>query len=215
MAKSLKTYVYIDGFNLYYGALKGTPYKWLDVKKLLGQTLVPQTRIAAIKYFTAKVSGKLDPNTPKRQAAYLSALKAYIPELEIYYGHFSTHRKRAPLANPTPTKKTVEIIKVEEKGSDVNLAVHLLNDAWLGKYDVAAVVSNDSDLAEAMRIVKDERKKTVGIVYPARSVKNQYAQSAILRRNASFIKTLSKTSLANSQLPDPIPHTNFYKPVAW
>jgi hypothetical protein len=37
----MRTYVYIDAFNLYYGALKGTPYKWLDVKALFGSILKP------------------------------------------------------------------------------------------------------------------------------------------------------------------------------
>lgn len=215
MTKELRTYVYIDGFNLYYGALKKTPYKWLDVKSLLEKTLWPNYEIKAIKYFTARITGKLDPDSPKRQAAYLSALEKHIPELSIHYGHFNTHTTRAPLAKPTPSRKTVEILKTEEKGSDVNLAVHLLNDAWLNRYDVATVVSNDSDLAEALKIVKNDRHKTVGVIFPSRPIKNKYVQSFSLKQNATFIKTISKTKLAASQLPDPIPGTNFYKPVTW
>lgn len=60
--RNMRTYVYIDGFNLYYRALKGTPYKWSNLKALFIQPLNPQNKIQAIKYFTALVSGKIDPN---------------------------------------------------------------------------------------------------------------------------------------------------------
>ena len=61
----MRTSVYVDGFNLYYGAVKGTPYKWLD------------HRILTIKYFTAGVSGKLDPRPPIRQQTYWRAIRSH------------------------------------------------------------------------------------------------------------------------------------------
>ena len=63
----------------------------------------------------------------------------------------------------------MEVIKTEEKGSDVNLAVHLLNDAWLDRYECAVVVSNDSDLAEATRLVKEHTGKALGLITPGDS----------------------------------------------
>ena len=81
----------------------------------------------------------------------LRALRRYRPEVEVYFGHFLSHKVRAPLAQPAGDQRTVEVIRTEEKGSDVNLAVHLINDGWLDAYDCAVVVSNDSDIAEAMR----------------------------------------------------------------
>ena len=77
-----------------------------------------------------------------------------IPEISIYYGHFLSHVVSAPLARPTHNQRFADIIKTEEKGSDVNLAVHILNDCWLDKYDCAVIVSNDSDLAESLRLIK-------------------------------------------------------------
>ena len=85
---------------------------------------------------------------------YLRALCHYRPQVEVYFGHFLSHRVWAPLAQPVASRRTAEVIRTEEKGSDVNLAVHLLNDGWLDAYDCAVVVSNDSDIAEAMRLVK-------------------------------------------------------------
>src|SRR5438132_14031288 len=66
--------VYVDGFNLYYGCLKGTAFRWLDVGALC-RKLVPRNRVNRIRYFTARVSARPDdPDPPVRQAAYLRAL---------------------------------------------------------------------------------------------------------------------------------------------
>jgi len=159
----MRTYVYVDGFNLYYGALKGTPYKWLDLKALFTNVLQPHNQIEKIKYYTARVSARPDnPDAPTRQDHYLQALQAHIPELEIIKGHFIQKPVRMRLVKKLPSRLSmyVNVLKSEEKGSDVNLAVHLLNDAWNNCYDCAVVVSNDGDLAEAMRLVRKEKHKT-------------------------------------------------------
>jgi hypothetical protein len=111
--------VYIDGFNLYYGALKGTPYKWLDVVAL-ARRLVPNDRLGAVRYFTARVRPHPgDPQQPQRQQAYLRALGA-LPLVTIHLGHYLSHVTRMPLADPRPGgPRTVEVIKTEEKGSNV------------------------------------------------------------------------------------------------
>ena len=80
------TNVYVDGFNLYYGCLKGTPYKWLDLGALC-QALLPPNKIQRIRYFTAKVSVHADPHQPVRQSAYLRALQT-VPGLTVHLGNF-------------------------------------------------------------------------------------------------------------------------------
>lgn len=203
-----RTYIYVDGFNLYYGAVKSTPYKWLDLMAAFKALLHPQNQILAIKYFTAKVNGKIDPDAPTRQDAYIRALEAWIPELSVHYGHFLTHRKYRPLAaNP---KKFAEVLLTEEKGSDVNLAVHLVNDAWLDLYDAAFVVSNDSDLAQAIALVKHQNKKGVGVITPGKR-----RVAAELVKYAWPLLRLRAGLMAESQLPDPIPGTTIHKPPAW
>lgn len=128
-----KTIVYVDGFNLYYGLLRKTPNRWLDIDRLC-QLLLPKNTITKIKYFTAKVSARPDdPGQPTRQQTYLRAL-ATLPNVEIYFGHFLVHPAWAPLHVPTPAAQIhanrngvyVRITKTEEKGSDVNIASHLL-----------------------------------------------------------------------------------------
>ena len=207
----MRTFVYVDGFNLYYGALRGTPWKWLDLTALFAKVLQPHYDILKVKYFTARVSGTpADQSKPQRQDVYLRALLHYRAEVEVYYGHFLTHRVRAPLARPVGNQRTAEIVRTEEKGSDVNLAVHLLNDGWLKAYDCAVVVSNDSDIAEAMRLVKEHRRKRIGLVTPgARRASHQ------LTAHADFTRHIRPGAIRSSQLPNPIPGTNIRKPVGW
>ncbi len=208
----MRTSIYVDGFNLYYGAVKGTPWKWLDLKGLFAKLLRPHHRITDIKYFTARVSGHRDPQQPIRQQTYWRALQATTPELTLYQGTFLTHPVTWPLAVPIAGQTHAKVLKTEEKGSDVNLAVHLLNDAWLDKYDCAVVVSNDSDLAEAMRLISQHHpSKLLGLVFP----RHHGHPSAQLVKHASFVKKLGPHLLADSQLPEAIPGTNLRKPASW
>lgn len=120
----MKTNVYVDGFNLYYGALKGTPFRWLNIAELC-HIMLPRDTVSQIKYFTALVNPRpADPGQLTRQQIYLRALQT-IPDLEIIYGHFLTHEIMMPLA--PPQSGYARVIKTEEKGSDVNLALHLLS----------------------------------------------------------------------------------------
>ena len=208
----MKTYIYIDGFNFYYGAVRGTPFKWLDFKEFFTCVLKSHHQILSIKYFTALVSATPnDPNKTIRQKTYIRALESHIPEMKVYYGHFLSHEISAPLACPSGGKRFENVIKTEEKGSDVNLAVHLLNDAWLDRYDCAVVVSNDSDLAEAMCLVKEHHsKKLLGLVTPGEG-----RTSKQLQKHADFVRKVRRGALAKTQLPDPIPGTTLHKPSEW
>lgn len=82
-----RAYVYVDDFNLFYACLKGSPYKWLDLNKLIS-FYFPKYKIEKIKYFTAIVNArKNDLNKPARQLAYLRALKT-LDNLEVILGTF-------------------------------------------------------------------------------------------------------------------------------
>src|SRR3989338_3038476 len=136
MDKKKRTTIYVDGFNLYYGCLKNSPHKWLDLKVLFSNLLDSSHQIQIIKYYTAHISSR-DGNDESRlrQKYYLQAITNYIPELEIHYGHYLTHEISAKVVNPQPN--FIKVYKTEEKGSDVNLALHVLNDAWKNEYDCA------------------------------------------------------------------------------
>ena len=203
--------VYVDGFNLYYGAVKDTRYKWLNIQRM-AQLLLPKDQIVGIKYFTAKVHSRdNDPDKHIRQQVYLRALRT-LPNFKIYYGHYLSHVVWMRLANPVPGRsKYAEVIKTEEKGSDVNLAVQLLNDGYQSAYELAVIVTNDSDLLEAIRIVQGRLKLGVGIINP------QEYPSVVLRREAQFIKQIRGGVLAAAQFPPEMMDANgkFHKPDEW
>lgn len=87
-----RTTVYIDGFDFYYGALRGKPWKWLDLGALFTKVLRPQNNVTSVEYFTARVQpSDIDPDVSVRQDAYLRALSAHCPRVELHYGHFLRH----------------------------------------------------------------------------------------------------------------------------
>ncbi len=150
----MKVFVYVDGFNLYYRALKNTQYKWLNLDTVSQRLVKSADTIEKVRYFTARVSARAgDPDAPRRQQIYLNALGT-LPNITFHYGRFLPKKKWRPLVSD-PTKY-VEIHDTEEKGSDVNLAVHLLHDGWLGNYEMALILSQDTDLIEPLRLVRDE-----------------------------------------------------------
>lgn len=207
----MSTNVYIDAFNLYYGCLKGTAYRWLDLE-IFCQILLPRDKIKHIKYFTARISAwPSDPQKPIRQQTYLRALET-LPSVSIIYGHYLSHVAKMPLAKPQPSgPRFADVIKTEEKGSDVNLATHLLHDAWRNDYDVAVVITNDSDLVEPIRIAKQDLGKTVGILNPQKHPSNE------LRKHCDFLKQIRPSALARSQFPPVLTDANgqFHKPTSW
>ena len=209
----MRTNIYVDGFNFYYGSVKGTPYKWVDIAKLCS-LLLPRNRINRIRYFTAIVNARPnDPKQPQRQQAYLRALRT-IPNLSLHYGHFITNIRRLPLANP-PQKgpRTTEVLYTEEKGSDVNLASYLIIDGINRDYEVAIVITNDSDLKLPIEFVRDQLGLTVGVMnshLPA-------IRSKELTRAASFYKPIRKGALKASQFPDSLTdtHGTITRPASW
>ena len=207
----MKTIVYVDGFNLYYGCIKDTHYKWLNIQKMC-QLHLKKDQIAGIKYFTAKiVSRPDDPQKHIRQLVYLRALET-LPDFEIIYGFYLSHVVKLRLARP-PKKgpKSVEVIKTEEKGSDVNLAVHMLHDGYQGKYELAVLISNDSDLLSAVQIVQRDLGLKVGILNP------QEHPSKVLEKEAFFLRDIRPGIIKASQFPEIMTdaHGTFHKPDDW
>jgi hypothetical protein len=191
-----RTFVYVDGFNLYYRALRKTRFKWLNIEALVQSLLEVDNVIEKIRYFTAPVSGKLDPGQPIRQQRYLDALRT-LPTVTIHQGNFLTSRKFRPLVHPVPGGAThAEIWNTEEKGSDVNLATYLVHDAWRNLFDVALVLSQDTDLNEPVRIVRDEIGKSIGVVCLDGKA------AGTLAKQGSFVRHITPARLASAQFPE-------------
>ncbi len=208
-----KTNVYVDGFNLYYGCLRATPYRWLDLEAF-SSILLPQDDIKRIRYFTARVKARPgSPGVDSRQLAYLRAIGT-LPKVSVHFGHFLSHSVRMPVAAPQVNgPKTVEVIKTEEKGSDVNLAAYLLMDAFEKDCDTAVVISNDGDLKEPLRMARDLLRVKVGVVNPHIDGN----RSKALAQYADFYKVVRKTALARAQFPPEMTDDRgiFHKPPSW
>jgi uncharacterized LabA/DUF88 family protein len=212
-ARRVITNVYVDGFNLYYGCLKGQPHKWLDLEAMCAR-LLPKNEIKRIRYFTARVKEKPgDLQGPVRQQAYLRALYT-LPKVQVHFGNFMVTETRMPLAQPPASgAQTVRVIKTEEKGSDVNLATYLLVDAFRDDAQAFVVVSNDSDLTEPIRIVRHELGKVVGLLNP-----QPQPSHMLMRCKPSFAKQIRAGVLRTSQFPPTLNDAvgaTITKPAGW
>lgn len=204
----LKTNVYVDGFNLYYGCLKGTPYKWLNLLELCRLSLPAHYHINRIRYFTALVRPRpSDLQQGARQMIFIRALQT-LPMLTTHYGNFLESQVRMPLVNPPPT--TALVVKTEEKGSDVNLATYLLVDAYENDFQAAVVITDDSDLAEPISIVRHRLQRHVTVLSPR-------GKSRKLSQVATRFRKLDPMNLAASQFPTSFPdaHGIITKPAVW
>ena len=216
--------VYIDGFNLYHGCFDDFKtrahwrrYRWLDLGTLCAK-LFPAYQIGRIRYFTALVDPfPNNPDNRARQLLYLRALGT-IPHLTVHLGRFATNAKDRPLADPTAATPRARVplqmayvIEREEKGSDVNLASYLLLDAFNQEYDTAIVVTNDSDLAEPIRLVRSDLQRQVTLVNPRKTV------SVHLANIADSYKNIREWAIRDSQFPAHLSDANgtIIKPAWW
>lgn len=225
----MQTTLYIDGFNLYYGALKATPYKWLDVAKLFTELVSvhsPQSHIRKIKYFTAPVKGKIATHGQRSfqsQNDYHRALRTLYPEqVEIIEGYFSLERGLLPAyVNPLDKSNKVKVWKLEEKQTDVNIAMHLYDDVVRGQCEQVILVSNDSDLVPALAFSKNFKPELViGAVMPKLHTDNGEKRPANAKLSAIADWTrhyLLETELQAAQLPDVVPTRRkaIFKPDYW
>lgn len=192
--------VYVDGYNLYYGARdccgRSTPgWRWLDIRRAVESAVSTQGswsgwNIERVVYCTARVDAKTNPSAAADQDVYLKAIKQSGCVDWIEYGNYVARVKSSLLAvkdpktrRPVPVKSTwpvmvqdsartpsldahflVSYLHLEEKGSDVNVASHLLLDVLAGTVDATVVISDDSDLAFPIR---EARKRVpVGLINP-------------------------------------------------
>lgn len=196
-----KTTVYIDGYNLYYGLLKGTPWKWLDLVSFAKRLLNPDHEIIAVKYFSAPVkTHPFDPAALDRQKIYLQALSAN-PLIKTTLGFYSKNNTLMPYADERcgscdiVRDGFVPVKKLEEKRSDVNIAVEMLLDAVRTDTESFVLITGDSDQVGAIEALRYELGKSVLVFNPHEGL------SQHLKRAASFYKNIPRDLPAQCQLP--------------
>jgi uncharacterized LabA/DUF88 family protein len=213
---------YVDGFNLYKGALETRNHlKWLDLPAFC-QSRRPEMELGEIYYFTARIKRRF-PNdkAPERQHAYLRVLANQ--GVKVVEGKFrkdenwlrlvSTRRERVIepalrsalgltqllLNNSSrtayPDLPRAFVWEYGEKGSDVNLASHLLKDVFVNKLAAALVVSGDSDLSTPILMAK-EFGVDIKTVIP-----NKLLPGAELKNASTFLEQLHISDLSNFQMP--------------
>lgn len=212
----MKTRIYVDGYNFYYGCLKNTPFKWLDVFELLTRQTLPANchyTDPVVKYFTAEISDKAahNPSSVKDQQAYHRALKAIYPpeKLELILGHFDVKDAEAYLIEPSKPKalpkdcNKVTVWKMEEKQSDVNLAIESVKDALtLSDLEQIVFVTNDSDISPALRMIKQLRKNIrIGVITPTKEQSVRRANERLLHYADWHLDNIRNSWLKRSQLP--------------
>lgn len=196
--------VYIDGFNLYFGMKEGglRDFKWLDISCLSNVLLKPNQELITIKYFTSRVSQ--DPEKQKRQSTYIDALSAL--GAQVIYGQYQNNKEDCHRCGH-------EWLSPKEKMTDVNIATHLLLDAFQDKYDMAMLISGDSDLVPPVKSIHEHFKnKRVFLAFPP----SRHNKSLSLQAKGSMI--IGKSKIKNCQLPEELKSQTGYilkKPRQW
>ena len=197
--------VYIDGFNLYFG-LKSTGWKrlyWLNLQTMAQNLLKAGQDLVFTKYFTSRVSYPADKE--RRQSTFLEALET-LNDFRIYYGHYR--------ANPQRCRKCGNKVMVpSEKMTDVNIAVEMMSDAHQDLFDVALLISADSDLTAPILAIKNLfPEKRVIVAFPPQR------HSAQLQRLAHGFLQIGRANLAKSVFPDKVQKADGFvlqRPSEW
>jgi uncharacterized LabA/DUF88 family protein len=206
----VRTNIYVDGFNLYYGAVKDTRYKWLNIQRFFTM-LRPDDEIRTIYYFTAEIRGSRRAN----QEAYLRAL-ATLPKVSVVLGRYKLKTITCNVADCTFQGKKRFYVP-EEKRTDINIALTMARDAWEDACDCFVLVSGDSDLVPAVAMVKEIAPAKRVIVYvPARDERRGAAVE--LRGAADKARVLPNLPIRRAQFPPEIPDGVggvIRKPTGW
>lgn len=182
--------IYIDGFNLYFGIVKAGLYqcKWLNLERLIKNISLPHQELIEINYFTSRVTN--DPDKQKRQTIFIEALET--TGIKIFYGHYQS--------------SAMECIRCgniwrtyNEKMTDVNIATQMIMDAYQDRYDMAMLISGDSDLVPPIKAIHANfPNKRVFVAFPPK----RYNASVASVAKGSFI--IGRKKLVDSQFPDEV-----------
>lgn len=216
----MRTHIYIDGYNLYYGRLKYTPYKWLDIYKLFAEHILkiqsPKSEINSIKYFTADIRSRFATHgqiAQQSQQNYHRTIELLYPDcIRIIKGYYSQDFAKLPVyQKPLDKTHRAEVWRLEEKQTDVNIALHMYRDVLRGDCQQVVLVSNDTDLEPVLEALREDKGDTIviGVVIPV-------AKSGPGNRHRPANQRLSKYAdwtrhhilndeLEQSQLPEIVP----------
>lgn len=225
----MNTIIYIDGYNLYYGCLKHSNDKWLDLYKLFYERILrgqsSSSKLISMKFFSADIKAKVATNgqaAQQAQQAYHRALELLYPDLiRIIKGYYALEKARLPIYRQPPDKSArVDVWKLEEKQTDVNIALEAYRDAAKGLAEQLVFISNDTDLAPALAAIREDFAEaiTIGVVLPIRKTIKGRPGNEQLSKHADWTRRhITDAELASSSLPEKIPTKKkpITKPEYW
>lgn len=213
----MRTACFVDGYNLFYGLLASTPYKWLDLPSLLSHILRvehPDNTINAISFFTSGVKPSLASRgiaSKEAQDSYLRALIAR--DVQVFYGRHQLESGKAPrfINKETPASRAdqVEVWKLEEKETDVHIAISLYRLACLEerlppeeRTQQIVLVSGDTDMTPALRALREDFPDLrIGVILPHREGVQRTVPGS-LKQYADWMRhVVTEVELANHQFP--------------
>lgn len=176
--------------------------KWLNLKSLALSLLKPNQELKVVKYFTSRVSN--NPDKQQRQTVYIEALES--EGIQIFYGHYQR--------DTIECKRCLNIWpNYNEKMTDVNIATQMIIDAYQDKYDMAMLISGDSDLVPPVRAIHDNfPDKRIFVAFPPKRFNN----SVSLVAKGSL--TIGRKKLIDSQFSPEILNKHSFlikKPAEW
>lgn len=219
-AATVGAIVYVDGFNLYYGALKprklngrvvSQECRWLDLETL-GSRLCGNSPLLEVAYFTAKVRG----SRASKQKRYLAALRT-LPSVSITYGRYQEETRRCRVG-PCRHAGKREYLHSVEKRTDVEIAVRMLGDAYQKKCSEMVLISGDADLVPPVRLITQEFPEIRLRVYSPNESGARKAWELTQAARKKRTSDLPQLMVINSQLPDSVPDGRggfVEKPAGW
>jgi hypothetical protein len=217
-------------------------WRWLDIRSLAASLLAEQSAawpgatVERVVYCTARIKGAGNPSGAADQDVYLKALLASGSVDHIEYGNYISKVIKRPLATEDTQHKPVivrpnwpvmvqrngtsvpdatfmaSVATYEEKGSDVNVAAHLLVDVLANGFEAAVVISNDSDLRWPVQEAR--RRVPVGVVNPGSGYTAGHLSGVpTIGVGRHWWRTLRAADFVSHQLPDPVGSNR--RPAGW
>lgn len=192
---------FVDGFNLYHAIDDLSSHrqqrhylKWLDLWKLTQAFIRPSSEeVTAVHYFSAYAFWKPGPAARHRQ--YVAALTA--AGVTVKLGKFKKKDRSCK-------KCGVEWTGHEEKESDVNFAVELLNRAWRDEFDRAIIVTADTDIVPVLQMIKRDHPK---LELTAAIPEHRYGNAISLRQACHTSLRIKEQHLKMSLFPEHVTDT--------
>ena len=201
---SVRVIAYVDGFNLYFGMKEnGNNTLWLNIQMLVNSLLKLNQHLLNVKYFTSRIRN--NPNKEARQKKYLEALNS-LTDFSVIYGQYQAQTETCRQCGHAYQY-------ANEKMTDVNMAVALLEDAHYNLYDMAFLITGDSDLVPSINAIhKMYPNKRVFVAFPPNR------SNSSVKKAAKGNMVIGRKKLIDAQFPDIVTTGGGYdliRPKSW